>query len=221
MLGWGLLIYLLLFIFLFPLYYGALVDVATRAVLQMPPVSMGESLRVGAARYGALLGTYVLLGLIWIVAIPLLTLAGLVILAFLTVPAGLLALAVFTAFAGNVVVIEGAGVGTALRRSFELGKSRFWPLLGIGVVFTLLTMVLTSIVVTPFSFATTFAAAAIEVPALLAIPTLIQGIATGIITPFTAVGLTLTYFDTRIRREGYDLEVMAQQQQSSPFDPQP
>lgn len=221
-LGVSFALFALVLLFLFPLYQGALIDVSTRAVLQMPPVSMGESLRVGAARYWPMLGTYLLLGLVWIVAMPLLVLAGLVVLAFLTVPAGLLALAVFTAFTGQAIIIEGAGGATALRRSFELAKSRFWPLLGIGIVFNLLTMVLTSIIVSPFSFATGLAVAALEAPSLMAIPALMQGLATAVITPFMAVGLTLTYFDTRIRREGYDLEVMAQQQQPpSPFEPRP
>lgn len=220
-LGAGILIFALAVLFLYPLYHGALIDVATRAVLHMPPVSMGESLRVGAARYWPMLGSFIMVGLMWIIGIPLMVLAGLVVLAILTVPAGMLALATFTAFTGQAVIIEGQGAAGSIRRSFELAKSRFWPLLGIGIVFYLLTMVLSSIVVSPVSFATGMAVAALEAPALMAIPTLVQSLATAIVTPFMAVGLTLTYFDTRIRREGYDLEVMTQQQSTSPFDSQP
>lgn len=211
-LGWLMLLYPVAFLLLYPLYKGALIDVAARAVLHMNPVSLGESFRVGAARFGSMLGAYVLLALLWIVAIPVLALAGLVVLAFITIPVGLIALATFTVFTGHAVLIEQKGAGAALARSFELVKSRFWPLLGTGIVFTLLGTVLSYIVVGPFSFVAGIVAAPTGSLVPIALTSLMDGLVATVITPFMAVGLTLVYFDTRIRREGYDLETMAQQQ---------
>lgn len=204
------------FLLLVPLYQGALIDVAARAVLHMDPVPIGESLRVGVRRYWALLGTNLLKGLIWIAALPLMVIGGLVIFFFITVPLGSLALMVFLAFANHAIVIEGRSGGMeALKRAYDLGKSRFWPLMGIGIVFQILVGVLQSMIVMPFAFASGIATAVTESPLLLVANALIQGLTSAVTVPFLAVALTLVYFDTRIRREGYDLEVLAQQQAQS------
>lgn len=200
---------------LYPLYKGALLDAATRAVLHMPPVSVGESFRVGATRYGAMLGSHALLVLMWIAAVPLLALAGLLVLAFLTIPVGLIALATFTVFTGHAVVVEQKGAGSAIGRSFELVRSRFWPLLGTGIVFWLLSTLLSYIVVGPSSFAAGIVTAITGSFLPFTLLTLVEGLAATFITPFMAVGLTVVYFDTRVRREGYDLEWMARQQAES------
>jgi len=212
----GLLALIALLVLLFyPLFKGALIDVAARAVLHMDPVPLGESFRVGASRYGAMLGAHVLLVLLFIVALPVLALAGLVILAILTVPLGMVALAVFTVFTGHAVLVEQMGPVQALRRSFELAKSRFWPVLGAGFVYTILGSVLGYIIVGPFSFGATIVSELTGSLAPLALLYVVEALVYAVITPFMAVGLTLVYFDTRIRREGYDLEMMARQQAES------
>lgn len=208
---WGILGFALFL--LTPLFQGALIDVATRAVLQMEPVPLGESFRVAARRYWAILGTYLLKGLIWILAIPLMILGGLLIFAVITVPLGSAALLVVTVFANHAIIIEGKEGGMpALRRAWELGKSRFWPLMGLGLLFNLLVMLLQFMVAAPFSFGGAIISAFTEAPWVLSINTIVQSLATAVTAPFLAVALTLVYFDTRVRREGYDLEVMAQQQ---------
>lgn len=201
------------FLLLVPLYMGALIDVSARAVLQMEPVPLIESLRVGVRRYWALLGTYLLKGLIWIVALPVMVLGGLVVFFFISVPLGSLSLAVVMAFANHAIVIEGRGGGIdALKRAYELGRSRFWPLMGIGIVFYLLAYFLQMMIVMPFSFGAMIGAALTESPALMGVQYIVQGLTSAVSLPFLLVSQTLVYFDTRIRREGYDLEVMAQQQ---------
>lgn len=211
-LGWGVAVFVIVLLLLFPLYQGALIDVSARAVLHMEPVPLSESFRVGAIRYWPMLGAYVLLALLWIGAIPALILAGLVVLSWITLPLGLVALATFTVFTGHAVIIEQLGPAGALKRSFSLVKTRFWPLLGTGIVYYLLSTVVSYIVAFPFSFVAGIAAAATESFVPFALTSLMEGLVGAIITPFMAVGLTLVYFDTRIRTEGYDLEVMAAQQ---------
>ncbi|MFZ5827763.1 MAG: hypothetical protein ACOY94_25955 [Bacillota bacterium] len=210
------------FLLLVPLYMGALIDVSARAVLYMEPVPLMESLRVGARRYWSLLGTYLLKGLIWIVALPVMVLAGLVIFSFITVPLGSLSLLVVMVFANHAIIIEGRGGGMdALKRAYELGRSRFWPLMGIGIVFYLLVYFVQMIIVMPFSFGTMIAVAFTESTALMGLQYVIQGATTAVAYPFLVMAQTLVYFDTRIRREGYDLEVMARQQQAQEQEPQP
>jgi len=178
----------------------------------LEPVPLGESFRVAAVRYWPMLGACVLLGLIYVVALPALVLAGLVVLAFITVPLGMAALATLTVFSGHAVIIEQQGPAAAIGRAFRLGKKRFWPLLGTGIVYYLLSTVLSYIVAFPFSFGAGIAAAATESVIPLALTTVVEGLLGAVVTPFMTVGLTLVYFDTRIRTEGYDLEVMAGQQ---------
>ncbi|MFZ5817365.1 MAG: hypothetical protein ACOY93_19040 [Bacillota bacterium] len=216
---------------LVPLYMGALVDVSTRAVLQMERVPLSESLRVGGRYYGPVLVTYLLKAILYLIPVPLYIVtftleplaAGLlmVLLVLLSIPYWL-TVAVFTVFANHAIIVEERGGGMpALRRAYELGRSRFWPLLGIGIVFYLLVYVLQSIITTPFAFASGIAMVVTQAPWLMALTYLFQGIAQAVGFPFLMVGQTLVYFDTRIRREGYDLEVMAQQQGAQPQAPQP
>lgn len=215
-LGWAAAIGGVAFLLFLPLYQGALIDVSARAVLHMDPVPLGESFRVAAVRYWPMLGAYVLLGLIWIIAVPALVLGGLVVLAFITVPLGMVALATLTVFTGHAVIIEQQGPGSAIGRAFALGKARFWPLLGTGVVYYLLSSVLSYIVALPFGLAAGVATAVTESFVPLALTYVVEGLLGSVITPFMTVGLTLVYFDTRIRTEGYDLEVMARQQAAAP-----
>jgi len=219
-LGAGYIVLLLAYMLIAPLIQAALIDAAARAVLHMEPVPIRESLRVGATRYWAMLGTMVLMIPVYVLAPIVLTLAGLVIFFFITVPLGLLALAVVTVFSGQAIVIEGKGGGVpALSRAFQLGKSRFWPLMGLGIVFNLLVIAASYIITMPISLTTTFVMAFAQSTALMSLLYLVQGLVYAITTPFTVLGKTLAYFDVRIRTEGYDLEVMAQQQQQQQLTP--
>lgn len=208
---------------LYPLFQGALIDVAARAVLHMEPVPLGETFRVAAGRYWPMLGVFALLILVWIVALPVLILAGLVVLAPITVLVGYVALLVLSIFSTHAVVVEQLGPIAAIRRSFKLAWSRFWPLLGTGIVFSLMTGVLSMIIIGPVSFAAAITTALTASFIPTAVSSLLQWAVTSIIVPFTMVGLTLIYFDTRVRREGYDLELMvaAQAAASAPADYQP
>lgn len=204
---------------LVPLYTGALVDVTARAALGMEPVPVMESIRIAAGNYWRLLGTALLAILLYIGGIIAFTLAGLVILAIITVPLGLIALGTFLMFTNHVIIVEGVGGGgAAISRTFSLVKTRFWPLLGYSIVFTIMVSIVSSMITLPLSFATGIVAAMGESLAMISVLYLVQGLVVAITTPFLMLGRTLMYFDTRIRREGFDLQMMAQQQ-APPHDP--
>lgn len=207
----------LVYTFLMPLCTGALIDVVAREALKMPSVPVSESFRVAASRYWRLLGTNVLKWLVFLVGVVVLGIAGVFVLAFLTIPLGLIALSILFLFSSQVVVIEGVGGGIpALTRSFKLAWSRFWPLLGFAVVFFLMVYVIQMIVFFPVTFGTGIVAGLTGNFGLISVTYILQGLMQAVVVPFITVGVTLAYFDVRVRREGYDLEVQARQQQADP-----
>lgn len=121
---------------------------------------------------------------------------------------GLPALAVMTLFLLTAPVIgaEGLGPVAAMRRSARLVRRRFWPVLGLTI--------LSSIVAMLFGYALGL------VPTLLALVvgtagygwllTAASGILTSLITMPIVAGITvLIYLDLRVRTEGLDLELDA------------
>jgi hypothetical protein len=103
------------------------------------------------------------------------------------------------------VMVEELGPIQAMARSVTLVRSRFWPVMGIGVVSGLLASVLESILSWPFAIAATvigfrwgwiLAAIGEILPALVTMP-------------LVAIVATLVYFDLRIRNEGFDLQMIA------------
>jgi hypothetical protein len=122
--------------------------------------------------------------------------------------------------ANAAVVIEKAGPVGALRRSFTLVKGRWWPVFGAltitnliaaipaGLISTLITSLLTSIGGNNESFVFLWQAAGLTV-------------AQALIAPLTAAVSVLVYFDLRIRKEGFDLQVLASSLGQEPPPPPP
>lgn len=103
-----------------------------------------------------------------------------------------------------VVAVERAGAVAGLRRSFRLGRTRFWPVLGVyvasGLVASLLGLAFSAL---PLAFSLygpldawswLFEAAAGQLQVLVTVPT-------------TAAAATLAYLDLRVRGEGLDLQL--------------
>lgn len=118
-----------------------------------------------------------------------------------------LTLAVRLLFTLQAVVIEGSKATRAIGRSRELAKGSFWKILAV------LALVLIAVFLVHFSFG--FVGGAV-VDALGRLSTVWIFIArTGIINlllqPFQIAVIVLLYYDMRVRKEGYDLEVMAKE----------
>jgi hypothetical protein len=106
------------------------------------------------------------------------------------------------------LLLEGAGVGGALKRSFQLTKTRFWSSAAVYFVGSMLTG-LVSFGLTLVAFAAI--GAAVEGTTALAISQGLAGALTSVLTtPFTAAAVIVLYFDLRVRTEGYDVQVELQ-----------
>ena len=108
------------------------------------------------------------------------------------------------------LMIEGTRGRSALKRSRRLVKDRWWSTFGALLVGFLLAGVLSSIVQGIFAIG---ALAADDESSLAGI--VANGIASTIgsmlATPFQAAVVCLLYFDLRVRKEGFDLELLARQ----------
>lgn len=154
-----------------------------------------ESLRIGLRRWLPLL------------AATLLTSIGAVFgLIFCLVP-GVWLFTVWSVTPAPVVT-ERMGAISAMRRSYQLVKGRFWQVLGAMALGYLLYFVASQVLSTVTAVVT--AVGTMGSGSVSFIPSTIGQIIVGIIaTPFLAIITTIIYFDLRVRKEGYDLELMA------------
>jgi hypothetical protein len=107
-----------------------------------------------------------------------------------------------------VLLVEGLRGRKALGRSFQLVKGRWWRTFGVLVVGFVLAGVVSSIVQGAFLVGIIVEPDNDVLVLVLSALSGIVGLAIG--TPFQAALLTVVYFDLRVRKEGFDLELLAQ-----------
>ena len=207
------------FLFTTPFVNGVACRIASEAYQQQQPV-WGDVLRSTLSKYWALVGVSILVVLIPALLIGLptgLIVAGIALevtplavvggfLVFLAVLAAI-ALVILFSLSYVVVVVERTGPVTALRRSFRLVKGRFWRVFGTLLLAGIISGIVAQIASFPF-----------------AIPGDIFGDWLGVIfttagavlaaivtTPLSANAQTLLYYDGRVRGEGYDLQLLAEE----------
>jgi len=173
--------------------------------VELLPFAVGTAIGVGLIASGvAVLHTSTLLTIAAIVAgIPLM-LAGLVFTTFLAVRF-MVVLPVF--------VIEGVSGVSALRRSSKLVAGFGLKVLGVVMLSQLIVGLLTAAVSVPPQIAMQFAASAGRqgaVTALFGLSEVLEAVASSILVPVVALTYVLIYYDLRIRKEGFDLEILAQ-----------
>lgn len=112
------------------------------------------------------------------------------------------------AFAMPVLLVEGLRGRAALGRSFRLVQGRWWRTFGVIVVGFLFAGIISTIVQGAFLVGIVVGA---DNDALVLVLSAIAGIlGLAISTPFQAALLTVIYFDLRVRKEGFDLELLAE-----------
>jgi hypothetical protein len=112
------------------------------------------------------------------------------------------------AFAMPALLVEGKRGRKALGRSFTLVKGRWWRTFGIILVGFILAGIVSTVVQGAFLLGTVVAS---DSDVLVLVFSALAGIVgLAISTPFQAALLTVVYFDLRVRKEGFDLELLAQ-----------
>lgn len=109
-------------------------------------------------------------------------------------------------FGPAVVVVEDQRGKAALARSWRLSSHAFWKIVGT----TLLAWLLTGIVGGLFSVVPTLLSAPLGSAGWL-VRAAGSAVASVVTTPFVIMVTVLLYFDQRIRKEGLDLAIMAQE----------
>ena len=132
------------------------------------------------------------------------------------------------AFVGPAVVLERAGIGQSIRRSWRLTRfPGFWRLLGIRVLTAVLVSLVAQVLVIPVTFAlmAVIIAGGMSADGLVtmqvvvgALVTLISAAAT---TPVTATVDTLLYVDQRMRTEALDVHLIQSVEGRAPLPWQP
>ena len=181
---------------------------------------LGETPTV-AGSYGAVLRRT--LSIIWAYLLAFLVWGGIGILAVLIIGAmmfmspiagvvgavviGLIALVAFVRFLliTQVIVIEDIRGVAALQRSWFLMKGNFWRAVLI-FVFTVVVSIVMSFVL---NFPGGIVAGLIGGTVGAIISQVFSQLSQILLTPVLAIAITLLYYDSRIRNEAFDLEVMA------------
>jgi hypothetical protein len=156
-------------------------------------VSIGRTYRFALSRLPAIL---------WITIIT--TVATLVGFILLIIP-GVIA-AIRLALAPAILVVEDVRGTSAVGRSWNLTNGHFWRVLGTMFLAGLISTVGVAVVTLP----TEFLAATMATDGWF-ISTVGQVVASVVTTPFSILIIVLLYFDLRVRKEGYDIEVMSQE----------
>jgi hypothetical protein len=209
--------YVLLGLVFMPTCIGAITSLVARSYLG-EQATAGQALREAFRRFWRFLGASLLVSLL--TAAPLLPAVALVVLGalaespalvglglLLMVPGFLATIALVTLLEAVVpaIVVEELGPARAIRRSFALVRSRFWPVLGILLLALLLAYLLSSVLSVPFTILVLVLGGDAGWP-FLALGTLVPSL---LVTAWGGIVATLIYFDLRIRREGFDLQLLA------------
>ncbi|HEX2574947.1 MAG TPA: hypothetical protein VHK88_01275 [Aquihabitans sp.] len=159
-----------------------------------------ESLRFGLRRVWSVLGLTLLTGLLTVLG-----LLGCIV--GVAVPLTLFAVAM------PALLVEGLGVTKAMGRSKDLASGRFWRVLGIVLLSTILTGAFQAALSAPLAAVFFLDVGPVLQQIITAITTMISTI---LVTPFSAALTMALYVDLRVRREGFDLVLLAQRLGNAP-----
>jgi hypothetical protein len=110
-----------------------------------------------------------------------------------------------TVIAAPAIVLERVSGWRGLKRSWHLVGGRFWPTFGRIALLGLISWIISQVVTVIF-----------ELPGVALDPSntfifgqVASGVAAVFVGPITYIGVTLLYYDARIRKEGFDIEMLA------------
>jgi hypothetical protein len=108
------------------------------------------------------------------------------------------------------LVLENLSARQALKRSVALTSGFLWRLLVVGVLTLLIRVVVVFLCQSPFAIAVMLVTVKGGYPSIwLSIPSmLVGGTCAAATAPLFMIGFALAYYDLRVRKEGFDLQLM-------------
>jgi xanthosine utilization system XapX-like protein len=168
-------------------------------------LGVGEAIRRGFHRYWSVIG----LATVYTIAV------GAMWLTVIGIPFG-----IYFSVAWGVcyacLLLEGTGVFASLSRSRALVRGLWWRTFGIALLFLIFQSVIAWIISFPFGMVVGLVGTLLQTdaavqPALAIVNVLGQVIAQVLPLPILYIGWVLYYYDLRIRKEGLDLAMRAEQ----------
>jgi len=170
---------------------GATVRVVSEAYLGRTPL-FGDAMRFAGSRFGTILGANIMSGFLTVLAILALVIPGIVVACGYSV-------------AAEAAALESGSASEALRRSWDLTKGFKWKALALGVVSIGLILVV-------YLGAGVLGGIMGEVVGGLdAVLAVLAACVSLLIYPVISCVFTLFYYDLRVRKEGFDLEMLSRQ----------
>lgn len=183
------------------------------------PASIGSSYRAALGRLGPLvlqslilaLGIAVVFGAAFVITAVLAAALGaasipLILIGWIGVAVLAIMVYVRTSLAAPAIVLERLGGWRGLVRSWNLVNGLFWRLLGIRLLLGLITGIISAI----FVFIVSFAGVGLDTNGRFILQEIASAFAAVFVSPITYIAVTLLYYDARIRKEGFDIEMLAQ-----------
>lgn len=178
-----------------PVCQGALsIAVARRYLGQQ--ITVADAYHMIGDRWGTLLAGVILVGLMTTIGMLLCLVPGIY-------------LGTLFMFVTPVIAVEGAPLMDALRRSRDLVTGEWWRCFGTYLLLSMLIQLVAGAVVYPVTFLSAFLLMERN-PGLA--QALNQGLSMAVSVfaqPVQIIGLVLLYYDLRVRKEGFDLELLA------------
>jgi hypothetical protein len=117
---------------------------------------------------------------------------------------------IYWAFMSQAIVLEGYSAVEGLRRSWNLVRGSWWRVFGILLLVGLMVGIASAVPTYAVQFGALLAfPQSIEMQTILS--QIVTTVVTILLTPISAIANTLLYYDLRVRKEGFDLELMARQ----------
>ena len=119
-----------------------------------------------------------------------------------------------------VLLVEGTSGFAAIKRSTQLVKNRWWATFGRLLIASLIAGVTAGLLAAVLGGIFTVATPDSTI-AVLSAQGLAQVIASALTLPFVSAVTIVAYFDLRVRKEGFDLAVLAEGMGAGPASPSP
>jgi hypothetical protein len=213
--GAAILVLIALFISLLiltPIAQAIILYVVTQEYLDRP-ATLGPAFSFALSRFGSLLGSVILAGLITGLGTCACIIPGIY-------------LGVLYAFVSQVVVLENLSGMDALNRSKQLVSGFWWRVFGVVVLIQFIAGALNALVSAGIATVLPYqeyipVRGALPMTRMISYPNyviniLVQQVVTVLFSAYLAVCTTLLYLDLRIRKEGFDLEMEAQRYSAPP-----